>query len=74
MSMAWFTYYDNVRAKEFEDKKMGKVVWMTDDTVKKLRTYSMEVVDEYSKKDPKYCAPAAKLLKDLLQMSGRLNP
>ena len=74
MSMAWFTYYDNVRAKEFEDKKMGKVVWMTDDTVKKLRAYSMEVVDEYSKKDPKYCAPAAKLLKDLLQMAGRLNP
>jgi len=72
MSCAWFTYYDYVRMKEYEEKKMGKLVWMNDETVKKLRQYSLEVVDEYSKKDPKYSAQAGKLLKEFLHTVGRI--
>lgn len=72
LSIAWFSYRDALRAKEFEDKKMGKIVTMTDDTVKKLRGFSLEIVDDYSKKDPKYCAPAGKILKDQLRLLGRI--
>lgn len=70
-SLTWFTYYDHVRMKEYEEKKIGTMVWMDDKTVKKVTEYSLEVVDEYSKKDPKYCGPAGKLLRDFLKLVGR---
>ena len=51
---------------------MGQLTQMDEDTVAQLRKFSIEVVDEYSKKDPKYCAKAGDLLKDLLKMTGRI--
>lgn len=71
-SISWFLHNDYVRMKEFEEKKMGQISWMSEETIKTLRKFSLEVVDEYSKKDPKYCAPAGNLLKDLLKSAGRI--
>ena len=51
---------------------MGELCYMDADTVAQMRKFSIEVVDEYSKKDPKYCAKAGELLKDMLKMSGRI--
>ena len=70
--LRWSGYNDILDIKEFQEKKMGQLSRMDEDTVAQLRNFSIEVVDEYSKKDPKYCAKAGELLKDLLKKTGRI--
>ncbi|MFH1982620.1 MAG: TRAP transporter substrate-binding protein [Pseudomonadota bacterium] len=70
--LRWSGYNDILDINTFQEKKMGELSHMDADTVAQLRKFSIEVVDEYSKKDPKYCAKAGQLLKDLLKMTGRI--
>jgi TRAP-type mannitol/chloroaromatic compound transport system substrate-binding protein len=70
--LRWSGYNDILDINQFQEKKMGQLTQMDADTVAQLRRFSIEVVDEYSKKDPKYCAKAGDLLKDLLKMTGRI--
>lgn len=70
--LRWSGYNDILDINQFQEKKMGQLTQMDEDTVAQLRKFSIEVVDEYSKKDPKYCAKAGDMLKDLLKMTGRI--
>jgi TRAP-type mannitol/chloroaromatic compound transport system substrate-binding protein len=70
--LRWSGYNDILDINQFQEKKMGQLTQMDADTVAQLRKFSIEVVDEYSKKDPKYCGKAGDLLKDLLKMTGRI--
>jgi len=70
--LRWSGYYDLVYIDEFQKKKMGKLSHMDEDSVAQMRKYSIEVVDEYSKRDPKYSKKAGDMLKDLLKMAGRI--
>lgn len=70
--LRWSGYNDILDIDMFLKNKMGEISTMEPDCVAQLQKYSIEVVDEYSKKDPKYCAKAGELLKDLLKKAGRL--
>lgn len=70
--LRWSGYNDIVDIQKFQQSNMGKLSHMDADTVAQLRKFSIEVIDEYSVKDPKYCAKAGALLKDLLKMTGRI--
>ena len=70
--LRWSGYNDILDINEFQKKKMGELSVMDEDTVAQLRKFSIEVVDEYSKKDPKYCAKAGELLKSMMKMAGRI--
>ncbi|MFA7423805.1 MAG: TRAP transporter substrate-binding protein [Desulfosarcinaceae bacterium] len=70
--LRWSGYNDMICIEKFQKEKMGELCYMDADTVAQMRKFSIEVVDEYSKKDPKYCAKAGELLKDMLKMSGRI--
>lgn len=67
-SNAWFSYYDFIDIQKFKDEYNGKVVEMDQETVNRLREYSLEVIDEYSKKDPKYCGKVGELMHKFLKM------
>ena len=70
--LKWSGYNDMLDVVKFQEENKGKLTHMDADTVSQMRKFSIEVVDEYSKKDPKYCAKAGELLKDLLKMNNRL--
>jgi TRAP-type mannitol/chloroaromatic compound transport system substrate-binding protein len=70
--LRWSGYNDIRYINQFQKDKMGELSYMDQDTVAQLRKFSIDVVDEYSKKDPKYSAKAGELLKDLLKMTGRI--
>ncbi|WP_319521471.1 TRAP transporter substrate-binding protein [uncultured Desulfosarcina sp.] len=70
--LRWSGYNDAIDIEKFQKEKMGELSYMDADTVAQMRKFSIEVVDEYSKKDPKYCAKAGELLKDQLKMNGRI--
>jgi len=70
--LKWTGYNDILDIKLWNDKKMGEMCTLDDDSVAQMRKFSIEVVDEYSKKDPKYSAKAGQLLKDLMKMAGRI--
>ncbi|MBR9980507.1 MAG: TRAP transporter substrate-binding protein DctP [Desulfatitalea sp.] len=70
--LKWSGYNDIIYINKFQKDKMGELSHMDQDTVAQMRKFSIDVVDEYSKKDPKYCAKAGELLKDLLKMTGRI--
>lgn len=67
---AWFVYHDYTYMNEFTSKKMGEVSTIDPESVKKLRAYSMEVVDEYSQKDPKYSGKVGAMLKEYLKLTN----
>ncbi len=70
--MEWFVYKDFQCLDEYQKKNLGKISWLDDDTVKKLREFSIKVIDSFSKRDPKYCGEVGKLLKKYLKMSGQI--
>ena len=57
---------------EFQAKYNGKIVKMNPDTVALMRKYSLEVIDEYSQKDPKYCGKVGELLHKFIKMTGKV--
>lgn len=70
--LRWSSYHDMIYIETFQKEKMGELSYMDEDSVAQMRKFSLEVVDEYSKKDPKYSGKAGELLKDLMRMSGRI--
>ena len=70
--LKWTGYNDIIDINKWNDKKMGGQSTLTEDTVAQLRKFSIEVLDEYAKKDPKYSAPAGEMLKKLMKMAGRI--
>ncbi|KJS31614.1 MAG: hypothetical protein VR64_10785 [Desulfatitalea sp. BRH_c12] len=70
--LRWSGYNDIIDIEKFQKEKMGELCHMEADAVAQMRKFSIEVVDEYSKKDPKYCGKAGELLKDMLKMTGRI--
>lgn len=71
-SNAWFAYRDYQDMDEFQAKYNGKIVKMNPDTVALMRKYSLEVIDEYSQKDPKYCGKVGELLHKFIKMTGKV--
>jgi len=71
-SNPWYVYRDYIHMQEFKDKFKGEIVTMSPDTVALLRKYAMEVVDEYSKLDPKYCGKVGELLHKFMKMTGKM--
>ncbi len=71
-SNAWFAYRDYQNMEEFTSKYKGKIVTMEPETVSLLRKYSLEVIDEYSQKDPKYCGKVGELMHKFLKMTGKI--
>jgi len=71
-SNAWFAYRDYQDMEEFKTKFNGKIVKMEPETVALMRKYSVEVIDEYSKKDPKYCGRVGELMHKFLKMTGKV--
>jgi len=70
--LVWSEYNNVVDLNLWNQKKMGEVSTIDPDTVAQLRKFSLEVVDEYSKKDPKYSAKAGAMLKELMKMTGKI--
>jgi len=65
-------YGDYLKIEEFQKKGYGEIVTMDDKSVEMLKKYSIDVIDEYSKKDPKYCGRAGELLKEFLRIRARI--
>ena len=70
--LKWSGYNDLVDINKFQNEIKGKLSIMEPDAVAQMRKFSIEVVDEYSKKDPKYCGKAGDLLKEMMKMGGRI--
>ena len=71
-SNAWFRYYDFIDMDLFKSQYKGQIVTMAPETVATMRTFSLEVIDEYSKLDPKYCGRVGELMHKFLKMTGKI--
>jgi TRAP-type C4-dicarboxylate transport system substrate-binding protein len=65
-------YGDYLKIDEFQKKGFGELVNMDEKSVELLTKYSLDVIDEYSKKDPKYCGRAGALLKEFFRIRARI--
>jgi len=70
--LRWTGYNDDLCLDEFKKNNMGEISYMEKDTIDQMRKYSFDVVEEYSKRDPKYCKKAGDLLKAQMKMKGRI--
>jgi len=70
-SNAWFRYRDFADAELFQKDYKGKIVYMDPETVAMMRKFSMDVIDEYSKQDPKYCGKVGALMHEFIKMTGK---
>ncbi len=70
--LKWTCYNDILDINTWKEKKMGEICTLDEDGVAQMRQYSIEVLDEYAKKDPKYTAKASEILKDMMKMTGRI--
>lgn len=72
----WTVWYDFSRTENMKDlavwqKKYGiQVITWPDSSIAKMQVYTKEIMDEMSKADPKYSAPAIKALQDYLTAVG----
>ncbi len=55
--------------KDVVDSKKVSVSRLEPKTVEQLKAYSIEVLDEYAKKDPKYCGPVVKTYKEMFSLT-----
>lgn len=68
---AWLTDKDIIALGNFREKG-GKLSVLEDDVMRQLRKHAMEVVDDYSAKDPKYCARVGTLLHDFMTQTQKI--
>jgi TRAP-type mannitol/chloroaromatic compound transport system substrate-binding protein len=54
-------------------KRGGKISRLNDESVSLMKKYSLEVIDQYSKKDPKYCGKVGALLHEFLEKTANVN-
>lgn len=71
-SSSLFTYNDHKLMKEFERDYKGEIVQMEPAVMEQIRKYSMDVVAEDAKKDPKYSGKVADLLQEFMKLTGKM--
>lgn len=57
-------------AQKFVDELGGELTTLDDEALTNLRTYSLEIVDAYSAKDPDYCGKLGPMLHDFQKLRG----
>lgn len=67
---AHFLNRDMLYAQKFVDEMGGELTTLDDDALTILRQHSLEVVDEYSAKDPEYCGKLGPMLHDFQKLRG----
>ncbi|AUH35355.1 TRAP transporter substrate-binding protein [Paracoccus tegillarcae] len=67
---AHFLYRDMTYSQQFVDEMGGELTQLDDEALENLRRYSLEVVDEYSAKDPEYCGKLGPMLHDFQKLRG----
>lgn len=67
---AHFLYRDMTYAQEFVDEMGGELTQLDEEALENLRRYSLEVVDEYSAKDPDYCGKLGPMLHEFQKLRG----
>jgi len=67
---AHFLYRDMTYAKQFVDEMGGELTTLDEEALANLRRYSLEVVDEYSAKDPEYCGVVGPMLHEFQKLRG----
>ncbi|MEY3003701.1 MAG: hypothetical protein RLZZ491_877 [Pseudomonadota bacterium] len=68
---AHFLYRDIQFKQKFVSEMSGELVRIDDEALGALRTASLQVVDDFSAQDPKYCGRLGEMLHDFLRMTGR---
>ena len=68
---AYCDYRSKVDMKTFTEKEGGEISYLEPEAIKQLQKYSDEVLDEYAKKDPKYCGPVVKKYREMFDLIGR---
>jgi len=63
-------YLSKVDMKKFVSEG-GKISRLDNETLKQLQKFSDQVLDEYAKKDPKYCGPVVKKYREMFDYVGR---
>ncbi len=56
--------------KQFVEEVGGELCWLDEDAIAQLRRHSLEVVDEYSAKDPTYCGKVGAMLHEFQTLRG----
>ncbi|QFT67923.1 Lactate-binding periplasmic protein precursor [Labrenzia sp. THAF35] len=67
---AHFLYRDMLYTKEFIEEMNGELSQLDEEALMNLHKYSLEVVDEYSEKDPKYCGRVGEMLHEFQKLRG----
>jgi TRAP-type mannitol/chloroaromatic compound transport system substrate-binding protein len=67
-----FMIRDLQRMKDFQSEYNGEIVYMNNDSVELLRLKSLEVVDELSKRDPEYSGRIGPILREFMQLTGKI--
>jgi TRAP-type mannitol/chloroaromatic compound transport system substrate-binding protein len=69
---AHFLYHDYLGAKQYTEKEGGTITTLDADTIGALRSASLQVVDEFSARDPKYSGKVGALLHEFMRMTGKV--
>ena len=69
---ALFRYNDFLDIELFKKEYKGKISNLDPEAVSLMRKYSLEVIDEYSKMDPKYCGKVGLLMHKFLEITGKI--
>ncbi|MFP5508483.1 MAG: TRAP transporter substrate-binding protein [Alphaproteobacteria bacterium] len=67
---AHFLHRDLLRKQDFVAMG-GELTQLDQEAQDNLRKYSLEVVDDFSKQDPKYCGRVGEMLHEFLKVTGR---
>jgi TRAP-type C4-dicarboxylate transport system substrate-binding protein len=67
---AHFLHQDLLRKQDFVEMG-GELVQLDQEAQENLRRYSLEVVDDFSEQDPKYCGRVGEMLHEFLRITGR---
>ncbi|UZD90369.1 TRAP transporter substrate-binding protein [Cognatishimia activa] len=67
---AHFVYRDMLFKKQFVEEMGGELTRLDDAAIANLRRYSMEVVDEFSAKDPKFSGRVGEMLHEFQKLRG----
>lgn len=62
-------YMSRIDMNKFTKEQGGEICRLTPEAIEQLKKYSDEVLDEYAKKDPKYCGPVVKKYKEMFALT-----
>ncbi|MDP5217293.1 hypothetical protein Q5Y75_08705 [Ruegeria sp. 2205SS24-7] len=67
---AYFVYRDMPLKKKFVEEMGGELTQLDANTIADLQRYYLEVVDDFSAKDPKYCGRVGEMLHEYQRLRG----